>query len=166
MRIRWTKADGQSKPDALACFREDGTTSYTRLHPFFPLHDLIHYAVETTLDYRMAFWGLIAQGWDLDSFAEKNPETGKIAYELPEEALIAENLVGVIQLSLTGSVSSDPDELYGFLSTLWNPIPTEITPAKLATIQARFADLRQRWQQLPPGGALELFFPVATRGND
>lgn len=114
----------------------------------------------------MAFWGLIAQGWDLDSFAEKNPETGKIAYELPEEALIAENLVGIIQLAQTGSVSSDPDELYQFLSTLWNPIPTEITPDKLATIQSRFAELRQQWQQLPPGGALELSFPVATRGND
>lgn len=165
MRIRWTKADRSGKPDALACFRDDGTTTYTRLSPFFPLHDLLHYAVETTLDYRTAFWGLIEQGWDLGSFAEKNPETGRLARELPAQALLAENLVGFLQLAATGSVSSDPDDLYHFLSTQWDPIPNEISPGSLAIIHSRFAELMQRWQRLSPGGAMELYFPASLRAR-
>ncbi|MBC8139687.1 MAG: hypothetical protein H8F28_27720 [Fibrella sp.] len=165
MRIRWTKTDGQGKPDTLACFRDDGTTSYTRLSAFFPLHDLMHYAVETTLGYENAFWGLIARGWDFDSFAEKDTQTGKIARTLPSEALVAENLVGFLQLAQTGSVSSVPDALYRFLMTQWDPVPVEITPDRLAVIQSRFAELLEQWQELPHGGALELFFPAYSSGR-
>lgn len=161
MRIRWGKSDGMGKPDTLACFRDNGTTSYTRLHPFFPLHDLMHYAVETTLGYRKAFWGLIEQGWEFQTFEQKDPATGRISHPLPAEALLAENLVGLLQLIETGSISAEPEEIQACLSAQGNPVPQEMTPDNLAAIRVLFATLRDDWQRLPPGGALELAFPVS-----
>ncbi len=160
MRIRWTKSDGMGRPDSLACFRDDGTTSHTRLHPYFPLHDLMHYAVETTLGYSTAFWGLVQSGWEFQTFEQKDPATGKIAHGLPEGALRAENLVGILQLVETGSVSSDPDELRVCLTAQWDPVPEEITADNLAAARALFATLRDTWRRLPPGDAMELHFPT------
>jgi hypothetical protein len=127
----------------------------------------MHYAVETTLGYDAAFWGLIARGWGLDRFSEKDAATGRLAHTLPEMALVSENLVGILQLAQTGSVSADPDELFPLLSLQLGVVPAEITPDSIAAIRARFADLQQRWQGLPPGGTLELTFPVsdASRGG-
>ncbi|HEY5060709.1 MAG TPA: hypothetical protein VII52_04185, partial [Gemmatimonadaceae bacterium] len=64
------KSDGSA---ALSCIRADGTTTWQqqngKLGRFFPLHDLTHYAVESVLGFRNAFYGLVASGWDLADFA-------------------------------------------------------------------------------------------------
>ena len=53
------KTDGSA---ALSCTRADGSVTWQRqdgkLGLFFPLHDLTHYAVETTLGFSRAFYGL------------------------------------------------------------------------------------------------------------
>src|SRR2546429_508258 len=56
----------------LTCTRDDGTCTYVkpRQGAFFVPHDLMHYAVETTLGLRSSFFGLIAQGRSLVSFDE------------------------------------------------------------------------------------------------
>ena len=57
----------------LKCVRADGSTTWQRQDEknaaFFPLHDLTHYAVETELGFRRGFYGLIAEGWDIDLLA-------------------------------------------------------------------------------------------------
>ena len=58
------KTDGSA---ALTCTRADGSVTWQRqdgqLGRFFPLHDLTHYAVEQTLGFPRAFYGLLAEGW-------------------------------------------------------------------------------------------------------
>lgn len=65
------KTDGSA---ALSCVRADGTTTWQRqegqLGRFFPLHDLTHLAVETVLGFRRAFFGLLAEGWDMSDFGK------------------------------------------------------------------------------------------------
>ncbi len=57
---------------ALSCLRADGSVTWQRHNGkqgrFFPFHDLTHYAVETVLEHRRGFYGLVAGGWDLTDF--------------------------------------------------------------------------------------------------
>ena len=61
---------GRDGPATLACVRADGTRTWGKEHPFFPVHDLTHCAVESVLGFDQAFFGLIAKGWDIDDFAK------------------------------------------------------------------------------------------------
>lgn len=161
MQIRWNKSDGQGRPDALTVVRDDGTGDYARLNPFFPLHDLLHFAVETTLDYRAAFWGLIASGWSLGDFGVRDPDTGKVR-QPPDEANVAENLVGLLQLVETGSIA-DAEAVIVLLEEHCRDhhlaMPSPISVTQIEAVRTRFAELRGQWLALPPGGTMELSFP-------
>jgi hypothetical protein len=82
---------GRDGPSTLACVRDDGSRTWGREHPFFPLHDLAHCIVESVLGFDEAFFGLIAAGWDIDDFAKPGAST-----KLPPQALLAEHIVGVL----------------------------------------------------------------------
>jgi hypothetical protein len=77
----------------LRCIRQDGSVTWqkqTKHAAHFAVHDLTHFAVETVLGYRRGFFGLIAQGWDVDD------TTGKGARGvLPAEAIKVEKIVGL-----------------------------------------------------------------------
>ena len=79
---------------ALSCVRAGGSTTWQRqlgaTGAVMPAHDLTHYAVESVLGYRRAFYGLVADGWDIDDFAAPYPRG-----PIPEEAREAEMVVGV-----------------------------------------------------------------------
>src|SRR5688572_25791237 len=59
----------------LKCIRADGSEVWQKQQgaqaAFFPLHDLTHFAVESTLGIRGAFYGLIADGWSIDDTTGK-----------------------------------------------------------------------------------------------
>src|SRR5688500_9663883 len=105
IRIKKNK-DGSA---SLACVRADGSTTWQRqdgqLGAFFPPHDLTHYAIETVLGYRNAFYGLIADGWEISDFSTPFPR-GK----LPREAREVETLVGALDVDrMTGGLRSSTD---------------------------------------------------------
>lgn len=56
----------------------------------FPLHDITHYAVEQTLGYRRAFYGLVADSWGISDFAMPWPRG-----PIPDEAREVELVVGL-----------------------------------------------------------------------
>lgn len=94
----------------LRCTRADGSASWQRHHgrqaAFFPLHDLTHFAIETELGFRRAFYRLLAEGWEIED------TTGKGARgPLPPEALCVEHLVGAFDLARAGAVTWTVDEL-------------------------------------------------------
>ena len=67
LRIQITK-----RPDGngvLRCVRADGSVTWQKQErhaAFFALHDLTHFAVESTLGFRRGFYGLLAEGWDVE----------------------------------------------------------------------------------------------------
>src|SRR4051812_4273896 len=73
--------------------RADGTTTWEkRAGPtaeFFAMHDLTHFAVESTLRSVRGFYELVAEGWDLADFGKPWPRG-----PLPTEALAIEFIVG------------------------------------------------------------------------
>jgi hypothetical protein len=146
--------------DVLTCIRPDGSTTWNRLGPrSLPIaHDLMHYAVETTLGLRNAFFGLVAAGWDITTFAERGA-----ARRLPPEAVQVEFLVGQLQSELLGPQS---DEAI-FLATLRQSFTNagvamlEVTPGQLHRIRAHVRGLLDRWHALPVGESIELGFGLS-----
>ena len=159
------KSDGSA---ALSCTRADGTTTWQRqegqLGRFFPLHDLTHFAVETVLGLRHAFYGLLADGWDLSVFAEPG-----IARRIPPDAGLAEVLVGFFDTERATGTRASAEDFNWKIRTYYDehatPMPTfRMTDDQLDRIRALRAELFARWQAVQPGDALVLSFdrPPAT----
>ncbi len=133
----------------LRCVRADGTVTWQkqdRHAPFFALHDLTHFAVESTLRIQRGFFGLIAEGWDLED------TTGKGARgPLPREALEVEGIVGLFDAERGSGAIWTADEFNQFASR-------QLTVEEVAQIRARRSDLFKQWSALPPGQTLDLFY--------
>lgn len=134
---------------ALRCTRADGTVTWqkqTRHAAHFVLHDLTHYAVETTLGCRRGFFGLIAEGWDAED------TTGKGARgRLPMEAVEVEQLVGLFDSERGSGTLWTADEFNAFA-------PRRLTEEDIRNVRALRAKLFQQWIALEPGEKLELQF--------
>ena len=159
MKIRMKKnADGRT---SLSCTRADGTTTWQTLNGgqarFFPRHDLTHYAVETVLGRRDAFYGLVAAGWDLSDFGTPWPR-GRI----PGEAMLMEIIVGALDVERgTGELAKAAEisrRLCEACAENSLPYPAELTEDDLARIRRKRAELFAAWEAVRPGDALELPF--------
>ncbi len=146
----------------LTCVREDGTVTWSKSGHggFFGPHDLMHYAVETTLGLRRAFFGLIADGWDVTTFEEPG-----IAARLPAEALHAEQIVNLL---LQEAIAGEPRSAEDFNATLvaavagakrTQPAPPVLTELQLGRIREKFGELSARYRELGAGESLEAPFP-------
>lgn len=158
--LQFTKrSDGSA---LLHCVRADGSVTWQRQDgdhaAFFPLHDLTHYAVETGLGFSRAFYGLIAEGWEI---AET---TGKSARgPLPNEALEVEYFVSAFAAERAGGAATNAEEFNQLAATYADargmPRPRSLRDEELAKVRSRFAELAAKWRGLPPGETLELAFP-------
>jgi hypothetical protein len=137
----------------LRCTRQDGSVTWqkqTRHAAHFALHDLTHYAVETALGYRRGFFGLIAEGWDVDD------TTGKGARgALPPEAVEVERIVGLFDAERGSGVLWTPEEFNEFA-------PRSLTDADIRSVRTLRADLFHRWFAIAPGQRLELEFELTS----
>ena len=156
MVVRITKARHAERPHTLTCFRDDGTSCGQRSHDFFIRHDLTHFAVESVLGYREAFYGLLNQGWDFSTFEEREPGSAKVR-SMPLEAGKAECLAGAFDVELTAG--PQPNETIAALFAEYGIAAPEITVESIARIRARRDDLLARWHALSPGESMELQFP-------
>lgn len=140
------RADGAT---ALRCTRADGSVTWqkqTKHAAHFVLHDLTHYAVETTLGYQRGFFGLIADGWDAED------TTGKGARgRLPAEALEVEQIVGVFDSERGAGTLWTVEEFNSFA-------PRPLSADDILKVRALRGSLFEKWFALAPGSAIELEF--------
>jgi hypothetical protein len=133
----------------LRCTRKDGSVTWqkqTKHAAHFALHDLTHYAVETALGYQRGFFGLIAEGWDVDD------TTGKGARgPLPAEAVEVERIVGLFDSERGSGVLWTLEEFNQFS-------PRVLTEADVQRVRASRGTLFQQWFALSPGQELQLKF--------
>jgi hypothetical protein len=156
MRIQLKR--GRDGPSTLACVRGDGSRTWAKVHPFFPRHDLTHYAVESVLGLREAFFGLVASGWELDDFALPGA-----ARRLPADALFAEHVVGLLDREgalreplMAGAFNEALRAAFdGGMAHPALPVSRE----QLERIRALRDALVVRWGAVVPGESLELAFP-------
>jgi len=148
------------RPDGgvvLRCVRADGSATWQRHEgpraAFFPFHDLTHLAVESTLGFARGFYGLVADGWDLDDTGGKG-RRGR----LPAEAVLVEHLVGLLDRERVGGAPPlSAAELRAQLETAGQS-PPPLTDAELDAARARVAELHDAWAALPAGATLDLPF--------
>ncbi len=152
-----------SAGDAVVTFvRADGSATSGRLGSggFGAVHDLTHYAVETTLGLRQGFFGLLAQGWNIPDF-----DTKGTAVQLPDEAVVVECIVGQLNNATFAGRELPAEELNWLVSAAVAGVrpgakPPVVNPDTLQRMQQTLATLLARWRTLPPGGTLQLDFPA------
>jgi hypothetical protein len=145
----------------LRCVRADGSITWQKQEgrhaAFFALHDLTHFAVESTLGFRRGFFGLVAEGWEIEE------TTGKTARgPIPNDAKEVEYIVGSLDSErASGAIwpAEDFNRLAAFYaSSSGLPEPRRLTDEGLARVRARRAELVAQWNTIAPGETLELHF--------
>lgn len=145
----------------LRCIRADGSVTWQkqegRYAGFFPMHDLTHYAVEMVLGLERGFYGLIANGWEIEETTGKGGRG-----PLPPEAGLAEQIVGFLDAERAGgarwSALEFNDHLAGAPTTAGMAQRPQLSEADLAKIREMVRGLWERWMAVVPGETLELSF--------
>lgn len=159
LRVQITKRAGGGA--VLNCTRADGTVTWQKQEGpngvFFPYHDLTHYAVETVLGFRHAFYGLLADGWTIDDTGGKGARG-----RLPAGAILVEHIVGLFdseRRSLATMTAAEFNALLaGFLAEKRIDVSRTVTDAELDAVRARTRELFRSWKAIAEGGVLELPF--------
>ena len=155
---------GRDGPSTLTCVRADGSRTWGKVHPFFPVHDLTHCAVESVFGFAEAFFGLVASGWAIDDFAAPGA-----AARLPVEACWAETIVGLFDLERgTNRVFSAAEFTEALAASLAGQTANPFRPvsqSELERVRSLRGELRGRWQALSPGATLEVTFPIVGGGR-
>jgi hypothetical protein len=138
------KSDGSS---VITAVRANGTSTHHFIGPaagYGPLHDFCHYAVETQFGLDRGFYGLLAEGWNIEDF-----ETGARG-PIPEQAGFAERLAGALSQSLGGAHRFTAEDIN--LTVGEHAVNGE----QLASLEQQVSDLCTRWHAVPAGETLEL----------
>ena len=150
----------KDKASTLSCTRSDGSICWTQLRPNFEDHDLAHYAVETILGYKEAFYGLVDQGYEIGDFElprEQRP-VDLLPHNLPLESLQTEHMVNLLMIEHRNS--GDPADYIKTLSKILSekeiPFPKGLNEESLQNIRSLFHQLAEDWLALPPGEVMEL----------
>jgi hypothetical protein len=157
MRIELKKAkDGRPN---LACVRDDGSRSWAKLHPFFPVHDLTHCAVESVFGFTEAFFGLVASGREIDAFQQAGA-----AGWLPPEAMWAECMVGLFDMERASGQLLGAAEFSAALADVLQsgkaPPFRAVTDDELGRVRVLRSTLTASWNDTAPGETLTLPFPA------
>lgn len=143
--------------------RADGTTTWQkRAGPtadFFAIHDLTHFAVETELAFGRAFYGLVADGWDLSDFGTPWPRG-----PLPPEALPPEVIIGRLDTARASGAPLTAEDCnasaVAYFASSGMPSSVSVTDEALDRVRGRLSELVWRWHGLDPRETLELIFPA------
>lgn len=156
--LQFKKQKDQSA--VLTLHRTDGTSTFTKIRPGLEVHDLAHYVVETTLDFKEAFYGLVNQGYTVPDF-EKPRDQRPVALfpeNLPEESLQTEFIVNQLQIELFNS--GEQEEFLALLEQAMSArglaFPTHLTTDKLSVMREQLKTLVKQWRELRVGETLEL----------
>jgi len=157
VRVQITKR--ADRAGLLRGIRNDGSSVWQkqseRHAAHFALHDLTHFAVETTLGYKDGFFGLIEQGWEMDDITGKG-----VRGKLPLEAVEVEGIVGLFDAERACGANWTADEFNAFArNRAEEGAPVRIlTDEEIARIRACRHELFARWSAIKTGEKLELEF--------
>ena len=147
---------GNSK-NTITCRRDDGTSTWMEAEPFMIIHDLTHYAVETSLRFDGGFYGLVEDGFDITDFQNKQKFKPK---EMPPQAAYAEILVNLFLTERSDrKILEDFDSVLSENIRLHQLAPLTVEKSTLDEIRSRSGELMRRWRELPPGEVLKFCFP-------
>ncbi len=156
MKIALTKIS-ESK-HRFAATRANGSVESLELETrSFLIHDLTHFALESTAKLSGGFYGALAAGTPYGALA------GETAQPVTGEALAIETVVGPLSGALRGDIDAPAftARLAGYFTDLGRDVPTWLTPETIAATSARFKALMGQWKATPFGATMELSFSSA-----
>lgn len=161
MRIRFTRLTNDRH--ALEILRQDGSRERAELETrSFLLHDLTHYALESTMALRGGVYGTLASG---KSLAELNDKTGQALAEqnAGAELLMIERVTGPLHAVIQGraTVEDAYSAIQSLLSAEQLAPPAWLTRDGLARTAECLRKLLGRFRGTPFGQAMELTWPVS-----
>ncbi|MBK7372577.1 MAG: hypothetical protein IPL56_16205 [Saprospiraceae bacterium] len=160
MTIQFTKGD-TARRSTIFCIREDGSSTYSYLHPGIEVHDLAHYAVETILSFDQSFFGLLRAGYQIADFEAPRDKRVEalLPANIPVQSIQTEYLVNQLMTELNSGPIDHFIEM--FKSTLQQrsiDYPSVLDEDKLKEIRSLFSDLIRQWNCIRSGERLELCF--------
>ena len=159
--------------------RDDGVVLHAsqRVRRGATPHDLVHFAVEETLELREGFWGCVAAGAEFKSFervaGRRRPHAGERSREILGRArrqlTTAEVLAGTVERLAREHWDNDPPrlmrEVERQLSNCEAP-ESEISGERIADACAALRDYERRWGELPVDRELVADWPpMAVRAQ-
>jgi hypothetical protein len=126
---------------------------------FLVIHDLCHYAIENTLQYKNAFWGLVATGINPGVF--ENKET-RDALQLSNEAWYAEHLANLLLIEIIQGKFNDMNQVLNESITRFNPtIPgIHYSDKEMVEIRNVVEKMFNSWKVLETGERLIFEFNI------
>jgi len=151
MIIRFKKKT--DSPHTMTCIREDGSHTYTKLKPGLEAHDLAHYAVESILDFKKGFYGLLNEGHQIEDFEiprNKRPME-LIPAHLPVQTIQVEYIVNQLMVEYWNGNQIRPfiEELTNTLTLAGIDFPASLNDQSLEKIRDKFHDLMDSWDKVP-----------------
>lgn len=135
----------------------DQTDIWMEADDFLILHDLSHFAIEKTLQYKTAFWGLIHSGIHPKDFENKDKRKEIL---LTNEAWYAESLANLFLIELSQGKFENFNKIFSEMLDTTNPdIPKmELDEHTLMNIRNLFKQLVNQWNDLNHDDTLILHF--------
>ena len=155
MDITFSKKENKSS--TLTCTRKDGSQTWMQVSDFFVAHDLMHYAVETVLNYKNSFYGMLNSGINITDFEKPKAQRTIV---LSEQAIIAEHLVNLLLIEYNQGPVADFNETLLLSFAADNPgiKPAVVSEEAHKKIHDIFSDQINKWYKLATGETLVLNF--------
>ena len=155
MEIRFLKK--KNGKHVLTCKRNDGSSTWSHLDAFFLRHDLMHYSVETTMQFKTAFYGMIAKGISTTEFDLPKEQRN---IKLSDETIYAEHIVNLAMIENREGKFDDfniqfRESLQQSNSSL-NPVI--VKEEQLEKMHTTYNKLIAEWNKLHKGESLTLHF--------
>jgi hypothetical protein len=145
----------------ISYIREGYEDCWIEADNFLVIHDLCHYAIESSLQYKNAFWGLVASGINPHIF--ENKET-RDALSLANEAWYAEHLANLLLIEFTQGKFDDINVMLEQSLLQHNPsIPIiHFSNVELEAIRTMLHTLIENWRVVEVGDYLSLDFTISA----
>jgi hypothetical protein len=123
----------------------------------FLFHDLLHYAVESSLGTQEGFWGALASG---RSMADLNDRTGAAMAGLSGPMAGIEVMVGMMTGAIKSAAAADPVITIGsYHEALGQEMPAWCTTGFVEEVRERMRQVLGRWKAVRYRGTMEIDWP-------
>ncbi|MEP7323268.1 MAG: hypothetical protein ABI761_15185 [Saprospiraceae bacterium] len=160
MIIKFTKGDLTAR-SKIICTRTDGSFTGASRHPGIELHDIIHYAVETILEFKQGFYGILDQGFQIEDFELPRHirPAALIPSNLPIESIQSELLVNQLTMEVLQNPIEDFMEVFKkALEVNKLPFPDRLNESTLSKIRNLIDVIKNQWADIEEGKSMELIF--------
>ncbi len=151
---------GKNSQSTMTVIRKNGTKTYSKLPYNFEIHDIAHFVVEKQLKLTDSFYGLLAQGYQIQDFQLPKEERPKALWpqNIPEEAIIVEHIVNLLTIDYLHTdakmnLSKELETILKEKKLFFDKLPDS---AKIGTIQKELGQLMTKWNKLNGGEELVL----------